>query len=70
MELAALMQYEGELGQNNWDGAARIAALCNTFHPDEDDEQVADDPLSCYNCRYRRWTAVSMSCSKEMPLLH
>lgn len=70
MELTALMQYKGELGQNNWDGAARIAALCTTFHPDEEDEQVADDLLSCYNCRYRRWTAVSFSCCKGSPLIH
>jgi hypothetical protein len=70
MERAALIQHEVDLGRNNWDGAARIAALCATFSPDDEDEQVADDLLSCYNCRYRRWTAVSFSCCKGSPLIH
>ena len=57
-------------GRNDWAGAARIAALCETFHPDEEDEQVADELLSCFNCRYRRWTVASFSCCKEKPLHH
>jgi hypothetical protein len=33
------------------------------FHPDVEEEQVADEDRSCYNCRYRRWTAASFVCS-------
>jgi hypothetical protein len=70
MEQVTWVQHEADLGRNNWDGAARIAALCATFSPDDEDEQTADDLLSCYNCRYRRWTAVSFSCCKGSPLIH
>jgi hypothetical protein len=70
MEQVTWVQHEADLGQNNWNGAASIAALCATFSPDDEDEQVADDLFSCYNCRYRRWTAVSFSCCKRSPLIH
>lgn len=53
-------------GKDDWIGAARLAAACRSFCPDEEDEQVADEPRSCYNCRYRRWTVASFSCYKEM----
>jgi hypothetical protein len=33
------------------------------FHPDVEEELIADEARSCYNCRYRRWTAVSFSCT-------
>lgn len=55
--------YEMPAGDNGAE-AARIAALCELFHPDEEDEQVADEPLSCHNCRYRRWTATSFTCCR------
>jgi hypothetical protein len=57
---------QNEPGRDDWGGAARIAASCPSFHPDEEDEQVADEPRSCFNCRYRRWTAASYTCCKEM----
>lgn len=49
-------------GKEYWSGAARMAAHCSSFTPDVEEEQVADTPLSCYNCRYRRWTADSFAC--------
>jgi len=55
-------QQESPLGRDEWSGAAHIAAACGSFFPDEEDEQVADELRSCYNCRYRRWTATSFSC--------
>jgi hypothetical protein len=64
------LQHEAAMGRNDWAGAALIATSCDTFHPDEDDEQIADELLSCYNCRYRRWTVASFSCCKGKPLFH
>lgn len=52
----------------DWSGAARIAANCAGFHPDEDDEQVADEPVSCFNCRYRRWTVSAFTCCRKKRL--
>lgn len=52
-------------GQEDWEGAARQAEKCRDFKVDVEDELVADEPRSCYNCRYRRWTAVSFCCTKS-----
>jgi len=49
-------------GTENNDLAARAAAGCAGFTPDDEDEQVSDDPVSCYNCRYRRWVEKSFLC--------
>ena len=50
------------LGNEAWAEAARTAENCSRFHPDEEDEWVADEPRSCYNCRFRRWTAQAFTC--------
>lgn len=49
-------------GRENWPAAAAIASSCTKFNADDDDEQCAEETLSCYNCRYRRWTAESFTC--------
>jgi hypothetical protein len=69
MEPSGASGHEAAIGKSDWAGAAGIAISCSTFLPDEEDEQVADEPLSCYNCRYRRWTAASFTCCKGMPLI-
>lgn len=46
----------------NWSEAASEARNCNAFLDDVEEEMVADEPRSCYNCRYRRWTAYSFIC--------
>ena len=50
------------LGLEEWAAAARIAGACRTFVPDAEEEQVADEALSCYNCRCRRWAADAIHC--------
>lgn len=50
-------------GSEDWSGAALAAAQCHFFRPDAEEEIVADEVISCYNCRYRRWTALSFTCS-------
>jgi len=50
------------LGLEDWAAAARLAGKCATFIPDVEEEQIADEPRSCYNCRYRRWQADSVAC--------
>jgi hypothetical protein len=52
-------------GFENWRLAAQTARDCFNFVPDEEDEQISDDPCSCYNCRYRRWTADAFICLKR-----
>ena len=44
--------------------AAQAASQCPEFKEDDADEAVSDEDRSCYNCRYRRWTADSFECLK------
>jgi hypothetical protein len=68
MEVTAMWRIsrEGEReftgGRDEWHVAARLAATCRSFHPDVEEEQIADEARSCYNCRYRRWTRASFTC--------
>jgi len=55
---------EYRAGRNDWAGAARMAAACDSFREDVEEEIVADELRSCYNCRYRRWSATSFSCCR------
>jgi len=50
------------LGLDAWAPAARQAADCNVFLPDVEEEQIADERVSCYNCQYRRWAADGICC--------
>ena len=49
-------------GKEDWQGAALVATACPSFSADVEEEQIADDARSCYNCRYRRWSAASFTC--------
>lgn len=52
-------------GKKDWKTAASIADNCKLFKYDTEEELVADEGISCYNCRYRRWTAESFICVKN-----
>jgi hypothetical protein len=51
-------------GKEDWKDAAQEAKKCFDFKPDVEDEWVADDLRSCYNCRFRRWTERAFVCVK------
>ncbi len=52
-------------GKNSWGMAAEIAAACAAFSLDVEEELIAEEEVSCYNCRYRRWTAQAFACLKK-----
>lgn len=52
-------------GKADFAKAAEAAERCAAFSADCEEECVADDDVSCYNCRYRRWTRESFVCMKE-----
>lgn len=56
-------EYSG--GKEDWATVAQIAETCLKFKADDEDEMVADEPVSCYNCQYRRWTVDSFVCYKK-----
>lgn len=41
------------------------AKECGMFAEDVEDELVSDKPVTCLNCRYRRWTPDGFSCQKK-----
>jgi hypothetical protein len=45
--------------------AADAAKRCGAFCPDDEEEWEADEDVSCYNCRFRRWTADSFDCMRK-----
>ena len=45
--------------------AAMAAEECGMFAEDAEDELVSDRPITCLNCRYRRWMAAGFSCQKQ-----
>ena len=49
-------------GKSDWAEAASEAKVCNVFREDVEEELVANELRSCYNCRYRRWTTESFAC--------
>ncbi|MDI3548442.1 MAG: hypothetical protein PWR10_2094 [Halanaerobiales bacterium] len=51
-------------GNEAWEKANKTASSCNNFKLDAEYELVADEKISCYNCRYRKWTADSFICFK------
>lgn len=50
-------------GMDGWAEAAAEAMACSRFVLDDEDEQAADELVSCYNCRYRRWMTSSIACA-------
>lgn len=49
-------------GLNQYPQSRRVANQCTAFVPDDEDEQIDDEPRSCYNCQYRRWMMNSFEC--------
>jgi hypothetical protein len=52
-------------GRESHELASRTATECPKFLLDVDEELVAEEEISCYNCRYRRWTEESFICMKR-----
>jgi len=49
-------------GKENYKESRIAASSCINFKEDDEDEQVDTVLVSCYNCRYRRWTNKSFQC--------
>jgi hypothetical protein len=54
-------------GKKDWTEAAAEAEKCLRFKVDVEEEMVADETISCYNCRFRRWTSSSFVCCCSNP---
>lgn len=65
------MWFINELGEKEFKGkkndfynANNEALKCSVFTCDVEEEMVSDEIISCYNCRFRRWTSDSFICCK------
>jgi len=52
-------------GRNAPELAEQAALICSLFRRDDEEECFAEEPVTCYNCRYRRWTADSFTCMRS-----
>lgn len=57
-------QKEFSHGLEAFEAAEQASLSCTAFKVDDEDELIADQERSCYNCRYRRWTKDSFVCLK------
>ncbi|GIM29245.1 hypothetical protein CPJCM30710_19110 [Clostridium polyendosporum] len=55
-------------GKNDWSGAVKEAKNCLFFKIDNEEEIVDDELISCYNCRFRRWTEKSFVCCQSVKM--
>jgi hypothetical protein len=55
---------EFKFGLEAWTQAAQAAQACAYFLADDEDEMIADEKRSCYNCSYRRWTVQAFICTR------
>lgn len=44
--------------------AEQAALQCGNYSADYEEECFAYETVTCYNCRYRRWTSDSFECMK------
>jgi hypothetical protein len=61
-----VIREKGKFLYGEYDAERALAAAkdCALFSEDSEEECVSDEPLSCFNCRYRRWTQESFVCMK------
>lgn len=64
-----LLYFCGSVDVKEDEAAARILAEnCRYFILDVEDEICVEEEISCFNCRFRRWSKECFSCTKEFPL--
>lgn len=51
---------------DEWKKAQSIALCCPEFKPDVEEEWLAEETVSCYNCRYRRFVGSGIRCMKAL----
>ena len=55
--------------REDMDATVALAAACPFYKDDVEEEIYLEGaPLTCYNCRYRRWASPGFSCYKNFPV--
>ncbi|MBW8186177.1 hypothetical protein [Shewanella nanhaiensis] len=68
-KVIANFEFDGQVfrfrfGSENELESRVTASECYLFMPDDEDEQIDDSLISCYNCMNRRWLIDGMACMK------
>lgn len=57
---------KSHLNPDDWRQGHTTAQTCLQFQQDVEEEWVAEEMISCYNCRYRRWEQTGIQCMKPL----
>ncbi|MBC3888132.1 hypothetical protein GH810_07405 [Acetobacterium paludosum] len=60
------MNNKNRLSVDAWEQGHEIALACKAFKQDVEEEWVAEEVISCYNCRYRRFADSGIQCMKYL----
>ncbi|WP_035355348.1 hypothetical protein [Acetobacterium malicum] len=60
------MSDQHQLPMEAWNQGQSIALSCPEFKPDVEEEWLAEETVSCYNCRYRRFVGAGICCMKSL----
>ncbi|WP_303867887.1 hypothetical protein [Acetobacterium wieringae] len=60
------MSDQHQLPMEAWEQAQTLAINCPEFKPDVEEEWLAEESVSCYNCRYRRLVGGGIRCMKSL----
>lgn len=60
------MSDKEKLPADDWQHGHEIALNCSGFVQDVEEEWLADEVISCYNCRYRRFIGTGIRCVKSL----
>jgi len=60
------MNDPAQLAIDQWEKGHAIALNCSEFKPDVEEEWLAEETISCYNCRYRRFVGSGIRCMKSL----
>lgn len=53
------------LPDNDWAAGASVANSCEHFKEDVEEECIAQEIISCYNCRFRRFVENGIVCTQK-----
>lgn len=67
IQLKPWYEFDGKVfrfrfGVENSAASREAAQTCKQFSPDDEDEQIDDTLVSCYNCMNRRWLIDGVEC--------
>lgn len=60
------MTDKNKLPTDDWQRGHEIAINCSEFRQDVEEEWLAEEIISCYNCRYRRFIGSGIQCAKRL----